>query len=237
MLAGILALICYWFALENLTFKKAVLYLIISLPFLTVLLLSKSRAPQLTLLLTLPALIYCHPQHIKKIISATLIFILFLIITYNALDFVKDIFYRPLYAQGNYMSYRLDIWPASLKEGFEYFWFGQGVSHKPPGFMAGNIEVTHSHNILLSVFRMGGILGVCLFTLSLSLCLITPFKQANKIERIWSVWLIFGLLCLLSNGKYPLSRPSSAWFALWIPIAFICASCSRYLPIKYPHKT
>jgi O-antigen ligase len=155
-----------------------------------------------------------------------------LLIAYFYIDFVKSLFTRPSYNLGNYTSYRFDIWQTSLHESFEYVWFGQGASHKSPIYIATGEQFSHSHNILLSVFRMSGSLGVLLFVTNLVLCLIAGFKAETSTHKIWIIWLVFGLICLLSNGKYPLTRPSSTWFAYWIPIAFICASSPRFLPIK-----
>jgi O-antigen ligase len=224
MHAGLLLLTCLWLMFEKKAWKHKLTYIGLSVPFIILILLSKSRGPQLALLLTLPLAIYFQKLNIKKIIplaSALLIVFCLLLLFTDAS--------KILFSRGLSFPYRQEIWMTSLKESLNYFWLGQGASHKPPLFLPSGSIFNHSHSILLSIFRLGGIVGVLLFSINFILCLFVGFKSSHSPPKLWVIWLVFGTLCLMTNGKYPLARPSSMWLAYWIPIAFICAYHSKYL--------
>ena len=233
MLVGFLLLTCFWFISENKDWKKHFFYIIVSIPFVMIILLSKSRGPQLAMLLSIPLVPFFQSQSIKKLILPAILLTFLISCGLYITNTYTDIFSR-----GLTFPYRIEIWIASLKESFDYFWFGQGASHKPMiSIPSSNEKFNHSHNILLVTFRMGGILGVFLFSINLILCFFAALKRDKSIENLWAIWLFFGITCLMSNGKYPLTRPSASWLAYWIPIAFICASSSNFLRIKFNRET
>ena len=229
MLAGLLLLTCVWQMLENITWKQRLIYIILSIPFIIIILLSKARGPQLSFILTIPILLYFSGQNIKKIIPPLLILFLFtsiFLITSNA--------YEHIFSRGLTLPYRPEIWKVSFRESLEYFWFGQGASHNPLISISSTDEkFIHSHNVILVIFRMSGIVGVILFSTNLVLCFIAGKKNDKSQGKIWIVWLFFGILCMMTNGKYLLTRPNDSWLVYWVPLAFICASYSKFLPINY----
>ncbi len=223
--AGLLLLACFWLFIESKQLLHRTVIFALSIPFIIVLLIAKSRGPQLAFFLSIPLVAYFQGVRLRNFmivigcLLSILVFLLFLT------DTAKYIFSR-----GLEFPYRVDIWAASFQQGLEYFWFGQGMNEKAPIFVDG-AKFTHGHNILLSIFRMGGIVGALLFIINLVLCLLAGFKQQNSINRLWVVWLCFGVLCLMTNGRYPLTRHSELWFAYWIPIAFIGAT-TPYFKIR-----
>lgn len=227
MRVGLLLITCFWLLGESISWRERLQYLCLSVPFVIIMLLAKSRGPQLALLLTLPFIYYFQKVEIKKILFQLLFF---LVVFGFAFYFVDSI--QILFSRGITFPYRAEIWTVSLAESFDYFWLGQGASHKPPLVMANGFEFKHSHNILLAVFRMGGSVGLCLFIAVIIPSLFTAFEKSKRMERLWGLWLFFGLLCLMTNGQYPLTRPTSLWFSFWLPIIFICATFPNYLPIK-----
>ena len=226
MQVGFLLLTCVWLYIESNDWRQKTGYVLVSLPFIAIILLSKSRGPQVALFLTVPIFAYFQNQHLRKfifpIISLLALFSCLLLFT----NFSQIIFDRGISAP-----FRQGIWLASLDESLNYFWFGQGASYRPPLITAKG-SFNHSHSILLSIFRMGGIVAVLLFLSQLVLCFVSAIKNKSSSHRLWTVWLFFGIVCLMTNGKYPLTRPSSAWLAYWIPLAFICASYSQFISQK-----
>lgn len=223
LFAGMLLLAAFWLFLGEKNVYIKSLYIGLSIPFVLIMLLAKSRGPQLAFILTLPVLAYYRNVSIKKFYLSLLAMILVLgwIILWS--DMAKQIFDR-----GLTFPYRQEIWMVSLKESLQFFWFGQGASHNPQIYLSNGEHFNHSHNIVLSVFRMGGVVGVLLFVINIGLCFVASFKRKGTIDCLWGVWLFFGLLCLLTNGQYPLTRPTSLWFAYWIPVAFITASSDSF---------
>ena len=228
MLVGLLLLTCIWLMIESKSWGNSAIYFFLLIPFVIIMFLSKARGPQLAIVLTLPLLAYLQSQHIKKFLLLLLILLFAISLLLLFSDLSNIIFNRGFSAP-----YRMEIWSTSLHESFSYFWFGQGASHRPPLFLSSGDTFNHSHSILLSIFRMGGIVGLLLFFTNLILCFFAGQKSSNSAHRVWIIWLFFGVLCLMTNGKYPLTRPSSVWLAYWIPIAFICASYSNFLSIKH----
>lgn len=216
--AGMLLLACFWLFIEQQKLLHKIIIVVLSIPFIVVLLLAKSRGPQLAFLVSLPFLAYFQGMRVKNFMILGIALFSILVGVLFMTDTVKQVFSR-----GLEFPYRMEIWKISLREGFEYFWFGQGMSEEAPIYVDG-FKFNHSHNILLSVFRMGGIVGVLLFLINFILCLAVGFKQKNSITKLWVVWLLFGVLSLMTNGRYPLTRHTSLWFAYWIPIAFIAAT-------------
>lgn len=221
--AGVLLLACCWLMLEQKTIAYKFIYFGLSVPFIIILLLAKSRGPQLAFFLSLPLVAYCQGVSLKRFALYTGLVCLALGAVLFGTGGAEKIFSR-----GVHFPYRSQIWLASLHESLDYFWIGQGASHKPPLVIDDGRIFNHSHNILLSVFRMGGIVGVLLFLANIGLCLLSGFKHRNSIIGFWAVWLLFGFLCHLTNGQYPLTRPTSLWFAYWIPVFFICALVTNF---------
>ncbi len=231
MLAGLLLLTCFWLMIDNHNYKYKFMYLVLSIPLIALIFLSKARGPQLALFIALIPLCYFQVQNIRKHLAVLIVplFVLSLCIIFLLFsDFAKELF-----SKGLSIPYRLDIWSASLKEAFDHFWFGQGATRKPAPLMASNIAFDHSHSLALAIFRMGGIIGLILFSINLVLCFVAGIKVKKSVHHLWVIWLFFGVICLMTNGKYPLTRPSTTWLAYWVPMAFICASFSSFLPIKY----
>lgn len=230
MLAGLLLLTCLWFMIESTRYKHKLYYFILSIPFITLIILSKARGPELAFLITLLPIGYFQFTNIKrhaKLISISLLLFIILLTLILTSDFSQG-----LLSKGFSLPYRPDIWSGSLQEALDSFWFGQGATRKPSPLMASGIAFNHSHNIALAIFRMGGIVGLMLFFTTLALCLSAGLKSKKSIDHLWIIWLFFGFVCLMTNGKYPLTRPSTSWLAFWVPMAFVCASFSNFLVIK-----
>lgn len=220
--AGMLFLMSLWLIMDQSRWSHKLAILALAIPFVLVMLLSKSRGPQLAFLLSLPLFAYFRGMKIKNfVLMALALFFL----TAAVLFFTGTA--KQIFSRGLEFPYRIDIWMISLREGIEYFWFGQGMSEQAPIFVDGN-KFNHSHNILLSIFRMGGITGAVLFMLNFVLCLWVGFKQEKPLTKLWVLLLFFGVICLMTNGRYPLTRHNSIWLPYWIPIAFIAANATSF---------
>lgn len=119
-------------------------------------------------------------------------------------------------------SYRPTIWQQVLTDTRPTPLFGQGwradetvhTTQGPHG---------HAHNVLLSTYRFGGLIGLALFGGTLSLLCYRGWKLPPARRLPLLSWLLFGLACELTNGRFPLSAPSCDWFLLWLPAALIFA--------------
>jgi hypothetical protein len=121
-------------------------------------------------------------------------------------------------------NYRTGIWLHVIESIKDNLLFGRGFGDSADiPISLGNggvVTVGHSHSSILETFRIGGLIGGVLF-------LTMVFSIAHRSLRkspggcFFVLWLFFGLLCLSTNGRLPLRRPSIEWFALWIPLFFV----------------
>lgn len=116
-------------------------------------------------------------------------------------------------------NYRLGIWVQALERIREHWLFGQGFESDALIMLSnGHTVVTHSHSFVLEVFRQGGGVGGGVFLLMLVLLL----RRALSAQvGFFLLWFIYGALCLSTNGRMVLSRPSVEWFSFWLPLFFV----------------
>lgn len=116
-------------------------------------------------------------------------------------------------------NYRLDIWLQAMAQFRESWLLGTGFDHEARILIDNGQLLTHSHSFLFEVFRQGGLVGGGLFLLMLGLLLRRAFSQPSGL--FFLLWLIYGAICLLTNGRMVLSRPGVEWFAFWVPLLLL----------------
>jgi O-antigen ligase len=131
------------------------------------------------------------------------------------LDIIPSIIER-----ANANNYRLEIWSRVASLIKENIFFGQGLGGPTDiSFLANGREliVSHSHSSIIETFRVGGLVGGFIF---IAMVFLNTRPEANDERLFFLSWLVFGLLCLSTNGRLPFIRPSIEWFAFWIPLFF-----------------
>ncbi len=200
------------------------LYLLLSFIFALEILLTKSRGPQLALLLSTPLLfLLITPVDYKRIFYPILFIILLVTGVFLFTDWVNIIFSR-----GFNVSARDIIWKDSVNLSLLKPWFGYGLGSDFKFFISSNRYVSHSHNFILSTWLYTGIFGVILILSIIFYALKTCCSHKKEYFAILGIIMIYGIFCLLSNGSYPISRANERWFVFWIPLAFIVANSLRY---------
>ena len=176
---------------------------------LVLLFLTKSRGPMLALFATLLLLSFCRRsrEDILLLIFGCLVALVIVLTT--------DVFSIAM-QRATAPNYRMEIWGQALEQVRYNLFFGQGFGHNANIEILPNVSVTHSHASVLEVFRVGGLIGGGLF-LSVLFCFAKD-SIAHRRGMFFLLWLIFGLLCLSTNGRMLLSRPSIEWFCFWIPL-------------------
>jgi len=184
----------------------------------TLMFISKSRGPMLSLLITLGVIsLYRRDKGDFYLWGSALLFALGV--------FVFTDVWSLLYARMEQPNYRSGIWMHALSLIQENFWLGQGFGRPVDIPMSNGLTVTHSHSSVIEIFRVGGVIGGGLFGAMLLLCLGRLFPK-DSAGWFFASWLLFGLLCLSTNGRLPLGRPAVEWFCFWIPL-FFTLFCSR----------
>jgi hypothetical protein len=79
--------------------------------------------------------------------------------------------------------------------------------------------VTHSHSSLFEAFRTGGLLGgVLLIAMTL---LLVRHSLRHPAGYFFLLWFIYGAICLSTNGRTLIVKPSVEWIAFWIPLFLV----------------
>jgi O-antigen ligase len=121
------------------------------------------------------------------------------------------------------VSYRNEIWRDAIEQILEKPWFGHGLGTPLQiRIEALNQTFADPHNLTLSVFYSGGLVGGILWiTLYL-----TALKEAWRWRKdrwvaVFSATVVYGFAAGLTEGGAFLSRPKEHWFLIWIPMALL----------------
>ncbi len=213
-----LAILAAWWLLPNKA-KHVQLGLIVLIAVSVVLLfLTKSRGPMLALFATLLLLSLCRRSRSDiALLSAGCLAALTVFVTTDIFSIVIQRATEP--------NYRVEIWTAALEQIKQNWAFGQGFGHEAGIYINATKPVTHAHASVLEVFRVGGLIGGGIFLGMLFL--LVRKSLSHRRGMFFLIWLFYGLLCLSTNGRMLLSRPSIEWFSFWMPL-FLLYFATRY---------
>lgn len=128
-------------------------------------------------------------------------------------------------------NYRLEIWLQVFDRFLDNWILGQGYGSDariPVGGDRVLNVVTHAHSSLFEMFRVGGVIGGGLFVLMLSL--LVGRSITHPAGLFFLCWLVYGAICLSTNGRLLLGRPSVEWFAFWLPLFLLYFSTRPEFP-------
>lgn len=224
---GTVVLAAWWSFPKKRSLVKAGLVLLISTS-LVLMLLTKSRGPIASLLVALLVITLCRRQRDDWILwGIALAASLAAMAQHDVIAMIRERVGSP--------NYRVGIWMHAIQIIRENIYFGQGVGTSaqiPIPVDQSIVIVGHSHSSLIETFRVGGMLGGGLFLAMLYSVIRISWKE-NGDRFFFLAWLIFGLLCLSTNGRLPFIRPSVEWFAFWLPLFFLLfASTKTTLPMQ-----
>ena len=118
-------------------------------------------------------------------------------------------------------SFRLTIWESILRDLMENGWLvGRGILTDNSVAAAG-MTFRHPHNMYISVFFQGGIVGLALYLYVLAW---TAWSLVRRIAMIADARLAFALLMggsagWLVGGHQLLESPGTSWLFFWLPLA------------------
>jgi len=121
-------------------------------------------------------------------------------------------------------SYRLQIWQQIWQRVMDAPWFGLGLSANETIQLAICGCIPHPHNIFLATMFYGGALGVLLLLALLIHSLFTAYRHYQQHGQIKDIaFLVFGIICGLSDGNKLIDHPRPMWLYFWLPILLIAA--------------
>lgn len=187
---------------------------------LAIMLLTKSRGPVLALVITLILLSLYRRKIEDGILCSAILAVAVVIFSFTNVSEV-------LLNRAADPNYRMEIWGGSLRLFADNWLLGQGFGHQAAIEYGGTVA-THSHSSLLEILRVGGVVGFALFVLMVFS--IFYGSMLRKVNPFFAFWFIYGVLCLATNGRLVLSRPTIEWFAFWLPLFFALYSSARVKP-------
>lgn len=220
-MCGIVTLIAYIFALQSSNlFRVWMYYSIAAIPF-TGLILSSSRGSLLSFVVTaFLALILIRPS--LKIWMPPILVGFTLIV---CLIDVKDL--NSYYIDGRSAGFsgRLEIWNVAFESIKENFIFGVGLSKKSDILVSGFEVYNHAHSAWIDTIYRTGIVGFFLFIMHLA-TIFTRFSRNSKLIPFY-LWLCYGCIYSILDGRSFFWDMGAKWFLYWIPIGLIIAFQSR----------
>jgi len=203
------------------------IYLMLSVIFVLEMLMTQSRGPQLALLLSAPLLfLVIKPVEYKRVYFTLILAVLLIVVIALGTNFFESLFSR-----GFNLSFRDVIWKDSVNLSLEKPILGYGMGTEfqfvlPASELNSWHEnsVSHSHNFILSTWLHSGAIGVILLLAIIYYALSICYNNKTEYFSVLGVIMFFGIICLLTNGSYPISRANERWFVFWIPLAFILAN-------------
>jgi hypothetical protein len=114
-------------------------------------------------------------------------------------------------------NHRLEIWKGIFEQFRGNWLFGSGLGITADIPITTHEAVSMSHNSFLEILRQGGIVGGILF-LFMTFC--APIKAyINRERRFFLFWLLYGALCLSSNGRFLITQPGRVEIlSFWAPL-------------------
>jgi O-antigen ligase len=121
-------------------------------------------------------------------------------------------------------SYRLAIWQYYVERAARHPWFGEGVLtddtsrvefHGADGTV---FNALHPHDVYLATTLYGGVPALMLLLAVVALALRQAWALARHGEPAWLLVLVFGLLCMLTDGDRLLHAPRAIWVYFWLPV-------------------
>lgn len=224
---GVAALLAYISSLQIIDWKKSLLLFMAAMICGLPIVLSQSRGAALalivvsfiSLLLIRPSIKIWLPQ-VAIAVTGVVIAIIF--------TAIEDV----LENRGISFSFRDAIWQELLYRSLENPLFGIGMEQDSRIIIPDVDVFHHAHNSWIDILYYTGLLGLVASLWHLYLML-RSFSRDKRTFPLF-MWLMYGCLCLFTNGSNLLTRPDAQWWMYWVPAGLLAAvvMSSRQCPTK-----
>jgi O-antigen ligase len=226
---GIVFIACVYLLEQQRTVKMQLLYWGMLPALFSYMLLVQSRGPLLALPVTIFAwqilgwLLYKggKDNHGNKLLVLLLLICAASVASFMVYpEFFKSFFLRE--------SYRLEIWGKILVKVRDAPCFGHGLNADTADtrtIMSDGSVMLHPHSVYLTTLYYGGIVGLLLLVALLSLAIWQGVTRVGKPQSfLLTCMVMFGALCMVTDGKTIIQHPKPFWIFFWFPIALVAAS-------------
>jgi O-antigen ligase len=133
-------------------------------------------------------------------------------------DFFKSRLFRGI-------PYRLDIWGQSLLQAKDAPFFGHGLTADTRLIMPNGAKMLHHHSVYMTTLFYGGIVGLLLLIALAASALWQGLTRTGELQKfLLTCMLLYGTLCIVTDGNTLIRHPKPVWIFFWFPIALVAAS-------------
>jgi O-antigen ligase len=133
-------------------------------------------------------------------------------------DFFKSRLFRGI-------PYRLDIWGQSLSQAGDAPFFGHGLTADTRLIMPDGTNMPHHHSVYMTTLFYGGIVGLLLLIALAASALWQGLTRTAELQKfLLTCMLLYGSLCIVTDGNTLIRHPKPVWIFFWFPIALVAAS-------------
>jgi hypothetical protein len=214
---GLAALLGYILSLQTQNWKMSPLFLLAALVCTLPLVMSQSRGAGLALIVAcLLALLTIRPRPAIWVPQVMLV-VIALGIFFGLTD-MGDILER----RGLSFSFRDAIWKELIVYRVpHHLFFGIGMEAEARLIIPDVDVFHHAHNSWIDILYYAGSIGLGLALWHLFL-LLRSFSREKDVLPLY-LWLVYGCICLFSNGSTLLTRPDAQWLMYWVPAGLLAA--------------
>lgn len=214
---GVAALLGYILSLQTQNWKMSPLFLLAALVCTLPLVMSQSRGAGLALIVAcLLALLTIRPRPAIWVPQVMLV-VIALGIFFGLTD-MGDILER----RGLSFSFRDAIWKELIVYRVpHHLFFGIGMEAEARLIIPDVDVFHHAHNSWIDILYYAGSIGLGLALWHLFL-LLRSFSREKDVLPLY-LWLVYGCICLFSNGSTLLTRPDAQWLMYWVPAGLLAA--------------
>jgi O-antigen ligase len=121
-------------------------------------------------------------------------------------------------------TYRLQIWQYIWQRIMDSPWYGLGLSTNETIAFPACSCIPHPHNFFLATMFYGGVIGLLMLLLLLTHSLYIAYRHYQYSGQVkFLAFLLFGIICGLTDGNKLIDHPRPMWLYFWLPILVIAA--------------
>lgn len=216
-MCGVIALLAVIRAFQSLSVWRAILHYFLAAIAFAGVILSFSRAALLAVAVTsLLALFIVRPP--ARIWFPPALVLLLSVVCFIWLNGIPQHYFD---GRADAFSDRVDIWRYSIRKSFDSIFIGIGMSEKTDIIISNGATYNHAHNAWIDTYYRTGIVGLLLIVIHLILTV--RVGLANKKSLTLLLWLCFGCICSLFDGRVFFWEIGAKWFLYWLPAGLIVA--------------
>lgn len=213
---GVVALLAYIKALQAPRWYISTVFFVAALLCFLPIVMSQTRGAALAFaVVSMMALVVIRPAWtvwLSQLLFASMVVVAVILFT--------DV-EQTLQNRGISLSLRDVIWLEVLGRSIAHPVWGIGLEQDARILIAGFEPFHHAHNSWLDIVYYTGLVGGCLALWHLFL-LLRCFNEHPWVLPVY-LWLIYGCLCLLTNGAHLLTAPGAQWWMYWVPAGLLTA--------------